>query len=143
MINWIHRANAMDPTGRVNNSTGRKKEYGTQHTIPNIQIFRPLFNKINKIGSLELNRFFISDIWTNYNPPNGVNNKHRHIDADISGCYYLYVPENSGEIEFETGEKFLPLANEIYWWDSRLEHWVHTNNSNEIRISIAFNIKQA
>ena len=142
MLDWVRNINIIDPAGRINKSTGRKKEYGSQHTVPNNYIFKSLFEKINQIGSSELNSYYISDVWTNYNPPNGQNKKHHHIDSDISGCFYLQVPDESGNIEFETGEKYFPKPNEIYWWNSSIVHWVHKNNSNQDRISIAFNIKK-
>jgi hypothetical protein len=142
MIKWVTNINTIDPTGRINKTTGKKKEYGSQHTVPDNKIFKPLFDKINQIGIEEVGKYVISDVWTNYNPPNGVNNKHHHADSELSGCYYLYVPDSSGEIEFETGEKYLPTSKEIYWWNSKIVHWVHKNNSDKIRISIAFNIKK-
>jgi hypothetical protein len=128
-----------DPVGRVNKSTGRTKLNGAQHTV---DVYDPVFKPLlDFIVSISPKMFTINDVWTNVSYPEGKNNKHIHVGADIAGCCYLYVPENSGEIEFESGEKFLPEAGDVYWWDASLPHWVHENKSTETRISVAFNIK--
>jgi hypothetical protein len=143
MIDAIMLMNNADPTGRINNTTGMKKTIGSQHTISvNSIIFDPLIDAIHKIGHENLNNFIITDIWTNYNPPGGFNKKHHHVGADIAGCFYLVVPEKSGNIEFATGESITPKSGDLFWWDGKLEHWVLTNQSTCDRISIAFNIRK-
>ena len=141
MLFFVRDLIEKDPEGRINKSTGKKKENGAQHTIERNIVFAPLIYEIECIASQSFTNFFIGDIWTNINYPNGTSKKHLHIDSDISGCFYLYVPENSGEIEFESGEQILPKAGEIYWWNLNKIHWVNENKSNETRMSIAFNIK--
>jgi hypothetical protein len=139
MLSRVRSIIDLDPVGRINNFTGTTKTNGAQHTINfNEPVFKPLLDTIIKIAP---KKFAINDVWTNVNYPTGKNNKHTHIHADIAGCLYLYVPENSGEIEFESGEKFFPTAGDVYWWDASLPHWVYENKSTENRISIAFNIK--
>lgn len=138
MISRVRSIIDLDPIGRVNKTTGRKRLNATQHTIYREPVFKPLFDLI---ASIAPDKFIINDIWTNVNYPLGKNPKHFHVGSDIAGCFYLYVPENSGEIEFESGEKILPQAGDVYWWDASLPHWVHENESTETRISIAFNIK--
>lgn len=139
MLDVVRSIVETDPVGRVNKSTGTTKTNGAQHSIDVHKLtFRPLFDLICSIPD---KKFDIIDVWTNINYPNGSNRKHTHIGADIAGCLYLYVPENSGEIEFESGEKFLPEAGDVYWWDATLPHWVYENKSEENRISIAFNIR--
>jgi quercetin dioxygenase-like cupin family protein len=143
MIDTVMLMNTADPTGRINNTTGKKKEVGSQHTISLRSIvFDPLIDAIHKIGYQNLNNFVVTDIWTNYNPPGGFNKKHYHVGADIAGCFYLVVPENSGKIEFETGESITPKSGDLFWWNGNIEHWVLTNESSYDRISIAFNIRK-
>jgi hypothetical protein len=139
MLAFVRHMIQEDPVGRINNSTGTTKSNGAQHLV---DIHHPLFNPLlNVICSIPSSKFDIIDVWTNINYPKGSNRKHFHVGADIAGCFYLYVPANSGEIEFESGEKFLPESGDVYWWDARLPHWVHENTSEENRISIAFNIR--
>ena len=139
MLSKVRSIIDSDPEGRINSSTGTTKFNGAQHTIDLTDpVFVPLFEFIESIASKD---FSITDVWTNVNHPNGKNKKHVHVGADIAGCFYLYVPDDSGEIEFESGEKFLPKAGDVYWWNADLPHWVHENVSTETRISVAFNIK--
>ena len=142
VLDWFERKMQTDPDGRVNNYTGTRKPNGAQHTISKQdRVFTFLFSKINQIARERYTHYSIIDIWTNVNLPNGINKKHTHVGADIAGCFYIKVPPNSGDIEFETGERFTPQAGDIYWWEASIPHWVHTNESDEVRYSIAFNIK--
>lgn len=144
MISVIEEINALDPLGRLNESTKRRKDIGSQHTLweYNGGIFTPFFNMLREIGKQNFKQFKISDAWTNYNPPNGVNKPHSHVGSDISGCFYLQVPHNSGRINFEHGEDFMPSPKDVFWWRSDMVHWVDQNLSDQTRISIAFNIKE-
>lgn len=102
--------------------------------------------------------------WININPTHGYNVPHRHTGFMWSGCYYVNVPEvkegqtrNSGGIEFLSPvtlpmeyttfdamcykEKItmLPKAGDILLFPSYLTHWVFPNESDEERMTIAFN----
>jgi hypothetical protein len=143
-LEWFEKIMIDDPLGRINNTTQKRKENGAQHTIQlNNTTFNYLINKIHKIARSQFQNYIINDIWTNVVLPNGVGNKkHIHIDSDIAGCFYIKVPAYSGDIEFETGERLTPMPGDLYWWDAKIPHWVHKNESIENRYSIAFNIKQ-
>jgi len=142
-LNWIEQKVILDPEGRINNFTGKRKPNGAQHTIHRTdRVFSFLYDRINTIAKESFRNYIISDVWTNINLPKGFNKKHNHTGVDIAGCFYLKVPENSGDIEFETGERFTPSAGDIFWWDASITHWVHENESDEVRYSIAFNIKK-
>jgi len=138
MLDWIKNERIIDPTGR-----GSGHPTGSQHTIkPDQKQFLSLFNMIRGIIKQNTGRkFFMPDIWVNYLPPNGKNGKHKHINVDIGGCFYLVVPENSGTIEFETGEAILPEVGDLLYWNADKIHWVNENMGNDDRISIAFNVK--
>jgi hypothetical protein len=139
MLDRVRQIVELDPVGRINKASGKTKTNGSQHSIDiHDPLFRPL---LDVICSIPTGRFDIIDVWTNINYPNGSNIKHFHNGADIAGCFYLHVPENSGEIEFESGDKFLPNAGDVYWWNANLPHWVHENKSTENRIAVAFNIR--
>lgn len=143
LVSWLDSKMESEPAGRINNSTGTRKPNGAQHTISQRdRIFHFLFAKINSIAKEKFSSYAITDVWTNVNLPEGYNKSHIHIGADIAGCFYIRVPENSGDIEFETGERFTPKAGDIYWWDASIPHWVHKNESGEVRYSVAFNVKR-
>ncbi len=99
--------------------------------------------------------------WMNANPPGGFNAPHTHPGAHWSGVYYVSQPEieegTSGMIEFldprsdlpnwrllqapafRLKRKLRPAAGEIVMFPSYLLHWVYPNETDEERVSIAFN----
>tara|TARA_B100000579_G_scaffold3568_1_gene2748 strand:+ start:3630 stop:4202 length:573 start_codon:yes stop_codon:yes gene_type:complete len=100
--------------------------------------------------------------WVNINPKGAYNRRHVHMDTSIflSGVYYVKVPENSGNIRFydprgplmhvqRDHEYFSDsiVCHEIEPYDGLLlyfptwfEHDVTENETDEDRISIAFNV---
>tara|TARA_B100000131_G_scaffold268871_1_gene267974 strand:- start:99 stop:650 length:552 start_codon:yes stop_codon:yes gene_type:complete len=99
--------------------------------------------------------------WVNVNGEGHSNNKHSHFTSDIliSGVYYVKVPEDSGNIRFydprgELIHKTLdweyyhnyqyhyikPKEGQMIFFPCWLEHDVEPNQSNDERVSIAFNV---
>lgn len=131
-----------------------------------------LLNYINRVSRqyLELLGFdykcFIEiTSWLQFNQPNSYFVRHDHYAALVSGCVYLQLPENCGDIMFhsplETRRmsntffqrmqkeqndynfnhvKYSPKVGELILFESWLQHTVEQNMSNENRISIGFNI---
>ena len=99
--------------------------------------------------------------WMNSNPSGGYNAPHTHPGAHWSGVYYVSQPEveegSSGMIEFldprsdlphwnllDAGAfrnkiRFRPAVGELIIFPSFLMHWVHPNETDEERVTIAFN----
>lgn len=99
--------------------------------------------------------------WMNVNPAGGFNAPHTHPGAHWSGVYYVSQPEvaegNAGMIEFldprsdlpnwrilkappfRLKKKLRPAAGEMVFFPSYLLHWVYPNDSDEDRVTIAFN----
>ena len=103
----------------------------------------------------------ILEMWANISNPKGFNIEHNHPGSFISGVFYLKVPKNSGKIIFRdprpipdwNGDSFFfhalscntpiePKEKMLLLFPSWLYHRVETNNSNEERISISFNIQK-
>lgn len=108
----------------------------------------------------------IVSLWININGPGGRNSPHTHPGCAFSGCFYVSVPDNSGDIVFYRDSTEIHLMT--YWGDattftdptelskvttgyhptegmmlifpSHITHLVQENQSNDNRISIAFNI---
>ena len=106
----------------------------------------------------------LDNIWINVNTPGSYNTSHIHPRSFLSGVYYVKVPEDSGKIHFNhscqsftydwDGSYFNELNNmnsagmyypseekRNYLFPSWLAHSVESNNSNENRISISYNLK--
>ena len=100
-------------------------------------------------------------LWANINPKGSYNTTHNHPGCDISGVYYVKVPEGeSGTLNFidprpalTYGNNFIveryvggdsvprfPIVGNMYLFPSSLEHNVGTNLTEEDRISISFNL---
>lgn len=110
-----------------------------------------------KLSALDLKLFG----WMNVNPAGGFNAPHTHPGAHWSGVYYVSQPAveegNSGMIEFldprtdlpqmrileasafRLKKKLRPQPGEIVLFPSYLLHWVYPNETDEERMSIAFN----
>jgi uncharacterized protein (TIGR02466 family) len=101
------------------------------------------------------------DYWININSFEHFNGQHVHAGSLISGCVYLKVPKNSGNLFFHPNimehyfyntytdyntdfasenTEFIAEEKKVILFPSFLSHSVSANNSNEDRISIAFNI---
>ncbi|NJD06620.1 MAG: hypothetical protein FIA97_09000 [Methylococcaceae bacterium] len=101
--------------------------------------------------------------WINVLGRGGLNTPHDHPAWVWSGCYYVKVPEGenplSGSIEFfDTrtnvrtltvdaaacfASKFVmkPKPGMLLMFPSYLRHWVYPNDSDEERVTVAFNAR--
>ena len=99
--------------------------------------------------------------WMNSNPPGGMNTPHTHPGAHWSGVYYVSQPDveigKSGKIEFlnprtdlpnwrilnapafSAKKSIRPEPGEMILFPSYLVHWVYPNETNEDRVTVAFN----
>ena len=88
------------------------------------------------------------EFWFNIAKPGESTGWHDHKeDALISAVYYLDVPQNSGDIQFrfKNNNEWLyhtiqSKNNKLILFHSNIEHSVGINNSNDDRISLAFNL---
>lgn len=101
--------------------------------------------------------------WANVNPHHAYNQIHTHDRFDLSGVYYVKVPErskpDSGVIQFLNPSyrggpysdlfnamnpqafKIRPREGEMIVFPSAMPHWVLPNEEDEDRISLAFNAR--
>jgi len=102
--------------------------------------------------------------WININGKGAYNRKHNHPQANFSGVYFIQSPKNCGELIFDNPHSFTafdelssykkdfinqgyqhkaiavkPKAGRLIIFPSYLMHGVQENESDEERISIAFN----
>ena len=106
--------------------------------------------------------------WASINRFGDYHNLHNHPHSWLSGTYYVQVPEpkplpgrsdrNPGAISFydpraqanmlavrgdpqvDPEHRILPRGGEILLWPAFLHHFVHPNLSDELRVSVSFNI---
>ena len=138
---------------------------GWQSTQSNEEsIFSKLFESIRlllldlPIKNKELDNIVY---WLNVNSYRDYNKLHHHCGSDLSGVYYVKVPKDSNStIAFSDPRKIIvgnsfftdeyhnynsvmpynPLEGSLLIFPSFLEHYVDPNQSQEDRITIAFNL---
>jgi len=117
------------------------------------------FNIFNKEVLKYKNNFRITNSWFTKVFPSQESNYHSHDNTMFSGVIYLQTNENSGDINFidfsnhryklEVEEyniynsrdmSFKPVNGLIVIFPSDLNHKILTNNSSDIRYSLAFNL---
>ena len=118
----------------------------------------PLFSEISKIinanckqiiGSVEVE---LGYYWININGRGSYNENHHHMGSKpnskkqsiLSGVFYLNVPGgDSGDIIFTNKDgsesSIHPINGDLLLFSPSMIHRVETNNTNEERISLAFN----
>lgn len=107
-----------------------------------------------------------NSMWININKKGDSNTLHTHPGCDLSGVFWIKVPDNSGVLEFVNPNDFAEYnllhvyseeikrtsrAYQSYWFPpyeggillfpAHLHHGVKPNTSNEDRISVSFNIR--
>ncbi len=86
-----------------------------------------------------------NEFWFNAAKPGESTEVHNHNGkAFLSGVYYLQVPKGSGNIHFklDDGNEYAIKAEQgkLILFPAELDHYVPENCSNNIRISLAFNL---
>lgn len=149
-----------EPSEKKSNFLGWQS-HDNMHLEP---IFEPLCSKILSVANSEIiqdyshinsDPFKIDALWINVNPPGAFNMPHIH-GCELSGAFYVSVPQNSGRFVVidprqrvsmssyrikEQNYPVQPTEGTCLIFPSWLEHYVEPNNSNEPRISISFNLK--
>jgi uncharacterized protein (TIGR02466 family) len=107
--------------------------------------------------------------WVNVNRFGDYHDPHNHPHSYLSGTYYVRVPEARGDLhsrkdvrpgaisfydprgavnmtairgdpQIEAEHTFRPEAGEVLLWPAFMQHFVHPNLSEELRVSISFNV---
>lgn len=102
----------------------------------------------------------ITTSWLNYNTKDAGHHKHPHPNSKVSGCFYIKTNEKTGrfnlfkpraiEENFYNSKNlyneftyskiwYQPEIYDLYMFPSFIEHSVDKNESDEPRISLAFN----
>ncbi len=82
--------------------------------------------------------------WFNAMPPGACTTKHDHNDGYelLSGCYYVTIPKHSGNLLIYAPDRVIshqPVVGEFVFFKPDVVHEVECNESDDMRLSIAFN----
>ena len=98
----------------------------------------------------------LMSFWSHIHEKNMSTLTHNHIEKEdyegtknLSGVYYIQVPEKSGHFVLHypfnshVTHQFavMPKTSEFFLFSSAMDHHVTRNLSNELRISVSFNLK--
>lgn len=166
LIEWIYKYKNRYPSVEKSNAGGYQSSadfYGKEDFVEyldkifyELEHFKQLFN---------ITSFKLKNAWLNINYPGCYNRSHIHPESEISGVWWIKIPEKSGVIQFESPFEYTqhrlinsykenvrtstnmfdnfylqPVEGTIALFPSDLRHFVDTNKSKEDRISIAFNL---
>ena len=164
-LNAVRTYKEQNPSVQKSNIAG----YHSPETLQGVEELRPLFEYLCQLGFKAVGDldFVDCDIaltsaWLNVNDTRQcMNGEHVHGDV-FSGVFYLQAPEESGKLVLQnpainrmwngcaltaqknqfTGEsiRIEPVEGNIILFPSYLPHSVETNNHDEERISISFNL---
>jgi uncharacterized protein (TIGR02466 family) len=104
----------------------------------------------------------IEQCWANIYQKGDFQETHIHLGFDFSAVYFVSTPPGSGKLMFEnpcipfdmrpiktnsetelntTAAVYAPVEGQLVIFRSNLRHGVYPHNSNEPRISLAFNLR--
>ena len=170
-IEFCQTQRNLDPVGTYQSNTGgwEMKHRSFDH-FPEFGSFKKiLIEKFKDVfaqyGYDTTNQYDvqISYFWCNINNRGHSNTTHAHLQSFLSSVFYIQVPENSGRICFIRDYKesslisqygnptqndinfssytYRPEAGQLIIFPSWLPHRVEPNQSNQERISMAFDAK--
>lgn len=160
MIEWMHGY------AKNNESYHRSNHGGYQSPDQFFQeeTFGQYLNRISEIIFTSLEEYgngirvsdhnlYLSNMWFNFNRKDNYNITHTHPGCIVSGVLYVHTPENCGEIVFidpmahnsseideNISETYTPVEGEMILFPAHLPHRVEPNYSDDLRISVSFNI---
>ena len=119
-------------------------------------LYEEIWNVCNELWPT-ISGIQFKQMWAAINKINNWNRIHNHGANQISGGYYLRVPEDSGRIVFRDpaamrakdstnfllgGElyEYQPKEYDLIMWPAYLDHFVEPSESDEDRIMISFNL---
>jgi uncharacterized protein (TIGR02466 family) len=155
---WILDYKKNTETRKFSNQGGWQESISDYQHDPIFKDYIQAIVQTLKITKLKLTKETQLSIhsWANVNEKGNWNLIHNHPGTDLSGVYYVKVPKNSGEIlffdprkldnvnaAFEEQPKIIgshPVEGNLFLFPPYLEHMVTPSESDETRISIAFNI---
>ena len=165
---WILKVKEEDGGRTISNYGGWQSPLisNLQENGEDVSVFIELINTIKE--ALYLIRFknrpydSVMTMWANVNNKGDWNQMHHHIDAfgtSVSGIYYVKCPENCGEFVYKDPRSVMsldpfvknwnmsglhkrtPKAGDFYMFPPYLEHMVTPSETEENRISLAWNLK--
>lgn len=169
IIDWCYSVKETNPGHIVSNKGGWQSTgyfNGEEFSKVKDYLLEKIAESLQQLLSPEkCQGFRVGRIWVNVNSKNAYNEMHDHPNCNLSGVLWVKSPEGSGRFKFENPNAFEQsyvidgtldeiqqefnnqstlsydsLEGHMLVFPSNLRHSVEINQSDEDRISIAFNI---
>jgi len=151
--------------GAENLENARHQTEKDLHTLPEFQEFNQVLmtaaKGVTDFMQIDEEEMKITSCWANINTKGGTTKPHTHPNNYLGGVYYVDTPENSGSIQFEdpraqpkmisprfrkstadnSGHVIVDVEpGMLLLFPAWLVHSVKPNPSDQLRISISFNL---
>ena len=122
------------------------------------EIMKEFYYYAHDVLNYKNNKFKMTTSWFTKSDAGQESSYHNHNNCMFSGCLYLKINDNSGGINFNNYENFRfqliatkydmlnardytikPQTGTIVFFPSEMHHKILQNESNEERVSLAFN----
>ena len=166
LIDWIYKYQSTAETVHLTNRGGWQSpsDFYQQETFSEFKSY--ILNNAFQSLTHYNRRFELSNMWININKKGNYNTAHNHPGCIMSGVFWVKAPENCGNLRFLSPHSFaecfllqsfqdddvrkkvnysesmdfMPKDGVMILFPSHLQHLVESNESDEDRISIAFNL---
>lgn len=139
----------------LSNAGGYQSPYFNYKTVDKNKFLKKLFLQITKNCSVfhKENKLWheicLDGFWININKKTNFNKPHNHQSAMIAGVYYVNAPQDSGNLVLYNClhgyvDQYLikPENGLLVLFPAHFQHYVEPSNTNQERVSIAFNYIQ-
>ena len=171
LVDYVYEQENLDPIGVFKSNEGgwqSKPVYSTTDNIIKSTLEKEFEKYFSNVDIFKQKfRWVHNDAWININRNNSSNRLHCHAGCDISGVFWIKVPQDcdGGHLQFSNPHEFVeftlleiysekladelksynvcawkPIEGRIVIFPSHLMHEVRANKSRQDRISVSFNI---
>ena len=166
LLELAYKARSQDPKGVANTNI---KGWQSPNNLQHMDEFQDMNTRILQVCErIAESQYFMPNLvfhhqaWINISPPGASNKVHYHANCYFSGVYYisLKAPECGSiffrdprvaarmmtypvtrQTDFTADEVYMkPEAGRMYIFPGWMEHGVEMNESDQDRVSIAFNV---
>ena len=165
LIQHVYDERKRDPKGVVISNRGGWQSRSFDINKPNILLHSTIAKAVSRISYFKQGTTVRIHGWMNINKKGDYNRSHNHPGSDMSGILYLKCNKKSGRVVFDSpytfsswnelssyndefventncykSYRFYPIEGRMLVFPAHFRHLVEENESDEDRISIAFNL---
>jgi len=171
LINYCYEQKKKNPSGTIKSNRGgwQSDDEVFENDLNGSILLGHIKNNIeyclqNDLSITNIFNLQYGNFWININFKKNYNFPHNHANSALSGVFYVKIPQRSGRLVFlknhnETNDLFFrkedfkeknnlnpyffvdPKPGRLVLFPSYLLHYVEENESNDDRISLAFNLQ--